>query len=265
MLPPHHHSPNATAQNGAPRLVRFDEVTPDRGQIARLVGLQPGRERHQRWFDLLDKLLAELPRLMRPRAVFRVDDVVELKPGHIALSNGVVFHGAVGAFLKHSVKIATFIVTVGSGLERLSHRWMRAGKVMPATIVDAIASESAEACAERVQTEVQTYAHAVGLAITPRYSPGYCGMTVREQVPLFRSLPAAEINVRLKPSCLMIPIKSVSGLIGLGPRELVGPGGYPCERCDLDDCMQRRAAFVGLPPGSCQAQGAIGDTCLSSQ
>jgi len=98
-----------------------------------------------------------------------------------------------------------------------------------------------EAAAQLLSAEVRAWARERGLDATPPYSPGYCGMTVREQIPLFASLPTRQINVRVTPSCLMLPVKSVSGLIGLGPADLVSPGGYPCEACTHPDCMQRRA------------------------
>lgn len=224
-------------------LLRFDRVEPDREQIHKLLRLQPGRDGHRRWFDLVDQSLGALPRLMRPRGVFRIDDVTALEPHGIDLSSGAKFEGTLGAYLRHSRFIATFIVTLGSAVERLSRTWLRAGKVMQGTIADAIASEAAEATAQRLQSEVRHWAQSQGLDITPAYSPGYCGLTVRQQLPLFASLPAAQINVRLTASCLMLPIKSISGLIGIGPPDKVNPDAYPCEACEHPDCVQRRAAF----------------------
>jgi hypothetical protein len=226
------------------RLLRFDRVQPDREQICRLVGLQPGRDNHRRWYDQVNQMLAELPRLMRPRGLFRVDQVTGLEPRRVVLASGAAFEGAVGAFLQHSTRIATFVVTIGSALERLSRAWLRAGRVMQGTVADAIASEAAEATAQRLKGEVRAWAQARGLEITPPYSPGYCGMNLRQQVPLFASLPTQQINVRITPSCLMLPIKSVSGLIGIGPADKVSPAGYPCEACDHPDCVQRRTPFV---------------------
>jgi hypothetical protein len=72
-------------------------------------------------------------------------------------------------------------------------------------------------------------------------------MRVTQQVPLFASLPAERIGVRLTPSCLMRPIKSVSALIGIGPARLIGPADYPCRFCDHPDCMQRRAPTLLTP------------------
>jgi len=225
------------------RLLRFDRIEPDREQIRRLVGLQPGRNGHQRWFELLEQMLAELPHLLRPRGVFRIDEVVALESRRIVLASGAVFEGAISAFLKHSTLMATYVVTIGSALERLSRGWLRTGKVMQGAIADAVASGCAEATGAALQAEVRTWAQARGMDITPPYSPGYCGMTVRQQIPLFATVPARRINVRITPSCLMLPVKSISGLIGIGPADKVSPGGYPCEACDHPDCVQRRAPF----------------------
>lgn len=238
------------------RVLHFDRVEPDRTQIHRLVGLQPGRDSHQRWLDLAERMLTELPRVLRPRGVFRLDEVVGLEPRRVELASGAFFEGAVGAFLEHSELVASFIVTIGSGLERLSRGWLRSGKVMQGTIADAIASEAAEAAARRLADEVRAWARGRGLDITTRYSPGYCGMTVRQQIPLFASLPARRINVRITPSCLMLPIKSVSGLIGLGPAGKVSPTGYPCQACTHPDCTQRRAPLDNSR-GTCRDWGQL--------
>jgi hypothetical protein len=222
----------------------FERVAPDIGQIHRLLGIRPERGNHRRWMDEIDSLLRTLPRLMRPRAVYRLDRVVELSQRRLALESGAVFEGSVGQFLAHSTYVATFIATIGSAVERLSRGWLKAGRVMQGTIADAIASESAEATAQRCQDEIRAWARPRGLDVTPRYSPGYCGIKVAQQAELFAGLPAADVNVRLTPSSLMVPIKSVSGLIGIGPAEKVSPEGYPCTYCDHPHCMQRRAPLA---------------------
>ena len=239
---------SATTQAGAshdgtvaPQVLHFDRVRPDRDEITRLTRLQPGREAHRRWFELLDKLLAEFPRLMRPRAVYRIDEVTALEARRIVLKSGAVFDGAVSSFLEYSTLLVTYVVTIGSALERLARGWLRSGRVMQGTIADAIASEAVEAVSQRLYDELLEWAHGRGLELTPPYSPGYCGMTVRQQIPLFASLPTERINVRLTASCLMLPIKSISGLIGIGPADRIAPRGDPCEACDHPDCVQRRA------------------------
>ncbi|MBN2447053.1 MAG: hypothetical protein JXO22_10020 [Phycisphaerae bacterium] len=222
---------------------RYDAVDVDRERVHRAVGIQVGRPAHRRWVELADNARDELKRLMRPRALVRIDAVSRLEARRLELESGAAFEGAVGRFLQHSEFIATFIATIGSGLERLSRRWMRGTQVMRAVIIDAIASEAAEETAGLCYTEVRDWARSRGLSTTPAYSPGYCGMHVRQQRMLFASLPARELGVRLTPSCLMVPVKSVSGLIGIAPADKVGPTRYPCEMCNHPDCMQRRSPF----------------------
>lgn len=227
------------------REVRFDRVHPDRTQVCRLVGLRDGHENHRRWFELVDELIADLTPILRPRGVFRIDEVAELTGRRVVLRSGAVFDGNIARILPQADLVATFVVTIGSAAERLSRRWLKAGQSLPGTIVDAIASEAAEATAQSLEDEVRAWARGEGLDITPRFSPGYCGIPLEQQRALFAGLPAERINVRLTPSCLMLPLKSVSGLIGVASPDRVGPRRYPCELCDHPDCLQRRAPFAG--------------------
>ncbi len=228
-----------------PQVLHFPEVRPDRHEICRLVHLQPDRGAHQRGLQLLDELLQMLPRLLRPRGVFQVDTIAAIGPHQIRLAGGTVFNGPDGGFLSGAELLATFVVTIGSAAERLARCWLRSGRVLPGTIVDAVASEAAEATAEQLWQEVRRWARQRGLEVTPRYSPGYCGLDVRQQIPLFDVLPAHRINVRLTSSCLMLPIKSISGLIGIGPPQRVQAHRYACEMCAHPDCPQRRVPFAG--------------------
>jgi len=227
-----------------PRVVHLPGVCPERDAIYRLAHLQPARPAHRRWVVWVDQLLTQLPRLTRPRGLLRIDAVTALEPRRIVLADGTTYEGALGAFLAHSRLVATYIVTIGSALERLARGWLRAGKVMQGTLADAVASVSVEALSDRLHEQVRQWARARGLDVTPPYSPGYCGLSVQQQRPLFASLPAHRINVRLTDSCLMLPVKSISGLIGIGPPDKVRPGAYPCEACDHPDCMQRRAPLA---------------------
>ncbi len=75
-----------------------------------------------------------------------------------------------------------------------------------------------------------------GLHVTNRYSPGYCGWSVAEQGMLFSFLPKNFCDIRLTESSLMIPLKSVSGIIGIG-KELRRKG-YKCDFCDIANCLR---------------------------
>ncbi len=226
--------------------VRFGQVTPDRRQVARLLGVQDDRPAHRRWLRLIDELIEELAPLAEPRGLYRIDRLQRLDRRELLTESGARFRGAVAGFLAGAHRVAAFVVTIGPQLENLARRWLKSGDVMRGTIADAIASEAVESAAGQLQQIVARQVADDDASVTPRYSPGYCGMNVDQQQPLFAWLPAERIGVRLSESCLMTPIKSISGLIGIGPRAVIGPQKYPCTRCAKSDCMMRRApAAVG--------------------
>jgi hypothetical protein len=77
-------------------------------------------------------------------------------------------------------------------------------------------------------------------AVTPPFSPGYCGMPLDQQRVLFSILDTSPISVELLPTMIMRPIKSVSGLIGIGRQDRINASGVPCEACQLTTCRMRR-------------------------
>ena len=78
----------------------------------------------------------------------------------------------------------------------------------------------------------------IGWSLTNRYSPGYCDWPVSDQHNLFSLLPAGFCGITLTSSALMVPVKSLSGVIGVGSG--VKRGAYQCSICDLKDCYRRR-------------------------
>ena len=67
----------------------------------------------------------------------------------------------------------------------------------------------------------------------------YCGWHVSAQPALFSLFPEKNpCGIELTDSCLMLPMKSVSGVIGIGPDVRYLP--YTCGICDKKDCYKRR-------------------------
>ena len=102
-------------------------------------------------------------------------------------------------------------------------------------MADAIGSVIAEACVTEVIKRLEKQ---IPLRHTYPYSPGYCGWNVKEQAALFQLLPENPCGVKLTDSCLMLPVKSVSGVIGLGDEVENKP--YGCAICMNKNCYKRR-------------------------
>lgn len=143
--------------------------------------------------------------------------------------------------LSDSEYLSIFLTTVGAKFDSWSRSLFDNGDFDQGYIVDLIGSELAEAAADEVEKIIVDIANKNNLSTTNRLSPGYCGWNVNEQQKLFSLLPEKFCDVQLTESSLMIPMKSVSGIIGLGKLAMKRP--YPCATCTYTDCYKKKNKF----------------------
>lgn len=190
---------------------------------------------------------APRPGLLDPRGLWRTLPArVERDTIECRADSGVV-HLRVGPIvasqLRDSVALAVFVVTVGSEISDQARRCWQAGDALRGCLLDALGSAAAERCAALLADDVAHRCAALGWQTTHRFSPGYCTWPTDEQGTLFTLLPGQTAGVRLTASGMMDPLKSVSGVIGLGPRVRWRP--YPCENCGVRDCTYRAKPHHG--------------------
>ena len=140
--------------------------------------------------------------------------------------------------LRGSEAYACFIATSGKEFEAYQRRLMREGDMVRVFIADALGSVIAEKCADAMEACLQQSIDKLGWKHTNRFSPGYCGWHVSQQQMLFQLFNGNTCEVTLTDSSLMIPIKSVSGILGLGKE--VRRLDYTCGLCDFKKCYKRR-------------------------
>lgn len=136
--------------------------------------------------------------------------------------------------LKNSDSTAIFVCTAGEKISNHANEILQVDPIL-SFIFDIIGS----VCVEKAMDKIQQYLHAEmqksGLNISDRFSPGYCEWSVAEQQKLFSLLPDNFCGISLSSSSLMYPIKSVSGIIGIG--ESLSQKGYQCEWCSDKNCI----------------------------
>lgn len=141
--------------------------------------------------------------------------------------------------IRGSRRYLFFVATAGMEFEEFQHRLKEEGDMVGIFIADAIGSVIAELAADRMEEALESLITPGGWKHTNRFSPGYCGWHVSEQQMLFPLFPDGEpCGVTLTESSLMTPIKSVSGVIGLG--ENVRKLEYSCGLCDYRQCYKRK-------------------------
>ena len=173
-------------------------------------------------------ILKEVSQWLRPRfSYFVVNKQPDFEMGNIILRQ-----------LRGSEAFALFICTSGLEFETYQQRLKEQGDMVRVFIADALGSVIAEKCADQMEKALQESIEKLGWKHTNRFSPGYCGWHVSQQQLLFPLFQGHTCGVKLTDSSLMIPIKSVSGIIGLG--EKVRKLEYTCGLCDFKQCYKRK-------------------------
>ena len=139
--------------------------------------------------------------------------------------------------LKNSETIAFLISSIGEEIENWAKQFINNNEMLKGYLIDKVASELVEQIADKTESLIENELGNIGLKATNRYSPGYCGWSVADQQNLFSLIPERFCGVLLNDNSMMIPIKSVSAVIGVGKN--VEKMNYECSICEIDFCYKR--------------------------
>lgn len=221
-----------------------DASLPSRTAVLRSQGLPDEPALPPRLAGLVDEAFALYRRLAAPRATVRVIDRGEFA----AIYRGEGRNDAdtpLSVVYPKAEALALFAATVGAAVSAaIADLFARHEPALGYTL-DAVASEAADRLASAAAADCLERLTAAGLVgsharVLP-YSPGYCGWHVSGQRALFAALGPDEIGITLNDSCLMQPLKSVSGVIVAGPDTIHQfDQTFPCcESCGTHHCQDR--------------------------
>ena len=218
----------------------LSELTFSSGDIERIMGYEPG-ESPEPFPTIITEVLEDIDKHCKPEGGFIVLD----NPWFDFNNNTTDVGGksfltdkTVTRVMKHSEKLALFICTAGEGIEIWTREANDSGDPVKGFIIDAFGSAIADASAAKLQEILNVQVSEIQKKITNRYSPGYCDWPVKDQQKLFSFFPEKFCGITLSESSLMHPIKSVSGVIGIG--ENVRFQQYPCDSCKDENCIYGR-------------------------
>jgi hypothetical protein len=188
---------------------------------------------------VISSIMEEAPEHTDIQGGYLIIDQFEIRDkSHIKLDD-LEFHPtkAIAHQVKSAEKLAFFMITAGEGIETWSRTELTEGDPMAGYIIDLIGSEIVVSALDRMQDDLAGKMGHEGFTITNRYSPGDCGWPVTDQQKLFSLFPENFCGITLSESSLMHPIKSVSGIIGIGKD--VRKTAYACDLCEMETCLYR--------------------------
>jgi hypothetical protein len=220
--------------------IDYKDIKIDRSGIGDLIGMN---QFHlpEFFFQKLNEVISEAGRYITIRGGYILSDAVFLEKENNGLRvdeirfdiGNIIFRQ-----LKNTEKLAIFLCTIGKGMEEWSRQQLAGDDPVKGYIIDILASEVVEEAMDVIQNKLKMKMELEGMHITNRFSPGYCGWNVSEQHKLFLFFPENFCDIKLTDSALMTPIKSVSGIIGIGEKVIYRI--YSCQQCNMKNCIYRK-------------------------
>jgi len=219
-----------------------DQIDIDNRQVLLNIGYCTDCKPSARIASFINEYVDNTCNLIEPSYSYVVRDIKSVQGSSVVIDGSVTFQSKVIAqLMERCEKIAVFLLTIGNHLEETVRQMSEDGLILQATVLDAIGSVAAETVADFVQERVDEVARDHGLCTSLRFSPGYCDWNIKQQKMVFQSVGTCSTGIRLTEDYLMLPRKSISGIIGIGYCN--GVEHYnPCNTCPNYHCPSRREA-----------------------
>ena len=218
-----------------------EQIGIDKKKLLNRIGYDGDHAPSARIDSLVDDYIENYYDLIAPSFSRVIRDIKSVNDNLVDTGDTIVLKSyKVARLLERCEKVAFFACTIGNYLEDLSTYLADGGLVLQATVLDAIGSGTAEKMAVWVEQSIREDAGREGLVSSYRFSPGYCDWDVSQQEIVFRALGNEAAGIALNDSMLMVPQKSVSGIIGIGRPGKDIEKYNPCITCWQKDCPGRR-------------------------
>ena len=220
------------------------KVIPALNTIIRAQGIPAGIKPEERILKLAEKAIAIFTKLAKPVGI-----IMELSKNEfdgIYCGEGQNEPSTpIEQIYQKSDDLALYAVTIEEEIcEEISNQFS-IGEYALGSMLDTVASEGTELAAQALEEiykehliNIKRFNEGYGIL---RFSPGYCGWHISGQKKLFKSLHPEDIGIELNASYLMQPLKSISGIIISGKKEIFKfDDSFPfCVDCATHSCLER--------------------------
>ena len=185
--------------------------------------------------------LAAAAALVTPSIVYDWFPVGD-RDGKRAEVGGVVFAlGRHADLLTPAADAFVAVVTIGPAVEARSRELQSAGKALDAFMLDAAGIYGVGKLIQMAHAIVEQDAAERGWGVGAELAPGQLsGWPIAEQKLVGTLLDLGSIGVSITESGMLVPQKSASLMVGIGPGYELAEVRSPCEFCDIRETCRHR-------------------------
>lgn len=220
------------------------DIEPERNSIFNSQGIGPKAEPSPMVYELYENGVELFVKLAEPRSMMRNISTADF--ARIYAGEG---KNETDTPLEHiyprAAGLALFAGTLGERVSEEIRRLLGGGDFALGFMLDSVASFCADKMSRAAEKKFLKYIlankRADGNIRVLNYSPGYCGWHISGQGKLFAYLHPEDIGITLNESYLMSPLKSVSGVLAAGKKDIhYFKNDYPfCSDCRTRTCRDR--------------------------
>ena len=164
---------------------------------------------------LIEESFQTAKKLIKPKAAVVFSDIY-INGNSIVFDNSFKINSSYAAKLfEGCFKAYGIAVTIGADIEKKRNDLIVKKETLQGFLLDAAGSAAAEEIIKTVNEQIKSFEETHNNITTKRFSPGYGDWELESQKEFLGWIGASEIGISLSPSCLMIPEKSVSAVIGV--------------------------------------------------
>jgi hypothetical protein len=185
----------------------------------------------------IQKVILEMLKDIEQDSLLSPAIAYEILPVEKIINDGRI---PISSLISGSREIAAIVCTIGNRLEMRVKKYIDSNEPLSALIMDGIGSAAVDMLSEEACNLIASVASSRGYMAGSPISPGMQGLPITDQKHLFDLIPAGEIGVSLTDSGTMIPLKSVSMIMGLGPEMKRWKRAAVCATCHLRNTCSHR-------------------------
>ncbi len=221
-----------------------ESVKPEKQKVLKLQGITPGAVLSHKIDSIINDAYNIFLEYSNPR--FIISDIAHDECSvQIITSDHKDSVSVIEDVFKRGQKLALFALTLGKEISGKIDDLFKTGEFPLGSMLDSVASAGADLVAwtgEKYFEELTNNNNEETSRLTALlYSPGYCGWKISGQKNIFSYLNPEEIGISLNKSFLMNPLKSVSGLMVAGKKEIhfIKSNYTFCRFCKTKSCKVR--------------------------
>ena len=184
---------------------------------------------------------------IKPACVIQSIGIKKMTDEQVELEDGSVLFGTLPPILlAESFEVIVFVTT----LEKYHESGIAIESIISDFFLDAWGSAIISSADSWLWSEIRRNMRQKGLFATMSWCPGQNNFPLSNQRVIFDILKPQELGVKLSESCMMLPVKSVSGILGLARKEDTRRLNA-CNFCDLkNDCPSNKSdsCYLGDEP-----------------